>query len=441
MTWVLLLAFSVGVLIAPPRWTVLLFWPVILVYPQNLLLGLLPSNVGLDDVFILSVGLRVLISPRRTVAKPVVSLALALALMQSLAEATGLLSYPDLLPHMIKTSLKGIVFVSFALVCAQQIRTPKDIERATIAFLVALVAAFSVVLICFAYPSLAEYWEVSVREYGHRVRAAGDASWRGFGPFSGPGSAGLMVCVAVPLGLGLVLERQLPSRVRWLGLATLILGIAVLVVCKSRSSILGLGGMFFLMTLMSRRRSLIVTIALISAVGAATYGSYGAVEQVEQVRARLEDKRLDSDLEGRARGWQEIVANPSPAIVLFGEGLPALARRLNVAPHNGYLDIVFLWGLGGVIIFIVFYTRIIEWSRAVARSDPSSLGRALAWALMWSTVATAGYALTADPWYVSNYRFVAYFLMTIVYVRYRAVRATRKPAGTRAHSRTPRRAE
>jgi len=252
----------------------------------------------------------------------------------------------------------------------------------------------------------------------------------------GPAAAGLMVCLMVALGLGILLHRPQRLLHRALAVAGIILALAVLLVCKSRSAIVGLGGMFVLMSIISRRRLGIVVLMVIGAL-VGTYFAYNNVgELAGALGSRLESGVLDEAFDVRMEHWQTVVANPSPAILLFSEGLPALVRRLDVAPHNGYLDVIFLWGLGGIIIFWMLYSRLFKWSRRVAKEDPHPLSRGLAWGLIWATAAIAIYALTADPWYITNYRFATYFLLTIVWVRYHrlqgcGVRPGGKAAGLR----------
>ena len=424
MAWVLVAAFG-AVTLAAPRRMAFLLWPVILLYPQNLLYGLLPANVGLDDILILLLGVRILISSdttRRDRVRPVVALALALWLMQTLAEATGLLRYPDLLPEMVKAALKGGVFIIFAILMAALIRTPRDIERFTTSFLVALTASFVVVILCFMAPSLGQYWEVTKYTLEDRIRLG--AGWRSFGPFPGPAAAGLMVCLTVPLWLGVLLHRPQRPLHKNLAFAGIFLALTVLVLCKSRAAITGLGGMFLLMSLLSRRRAWIVVL-MVTVVLIGTFVFNTSADVLSAVGSRLDRDTMNVDLATRAYLWKVIITNPSFAIPLFAEGGPALSRRLDVSPHNGYLDVIFTWGLGGIIIFCVLYSRLLKWSRRVARDDPYPLSRALAWGLLWGTVSIAIYAISADPWYITNYRFAIYFLLTIVYLRYRTLHRVR----------------
>jgi len=108
--------------------------------------------------------------------------------------------------------------------------------------------------------------------------------------------------------------------------------------------------------------------------------------------------------------------------MLFGEGGPAMTRRLHVGPHNGFLDVFFLWGLGGTAMFVALYGYMIAWSRTVMKLDHERVGQIVAWGAFWGVIAIAGAAMTLDPWYVSDYRYFVYFLLAILWQRREAVR-------------------
>jgi len=418
--------FVIGALILfAPEAMLLMVWPVLFLYPQRLFYGLLPWNAGLDDLFILAVGVRILLFTRKAYphkATAVVWLALMMAAMQLFAEITGVFRYPVLLATVARNGLKGIVFIVFAATLAKSIRTEDDIHRHLKMYLFAVSLAFLVVLLCYLKPSLGTYWEYYDPE---KVRAkaelAGTALKRGFGPFSGPGSLGLIVIVSTFLALGLLWHKCRSRLLTFLAVLTLVTGAIAQIIGKSRAGIIGLAGAFATMALLSGKRKGVIALLILAIFAGALTGTWiGGF--LEAAQARFSPERFSTDLATRAHGWKLIVTNPSPAILLFAEGGDAMGVRLGVAPHNGYIDVLFQWGLGGVICFAIVVGCVLKWSRFVLRTDDFIPGKATAWGVLWGSLGVALLALASDPWYMTNYRFSLYFLLVIVNVRYGALR-------------------
>lgn len=451
MNTALLILFAViGVtVIVAPRLGACFVWPVLLLYPQRLLLDALPYNAGYDDLLIIVLGIRTLFSRgeiKDIVTSSVVKLAAIIWLVETIGAATGVLRYPELLDESTKACLKGALVVVYAAAHVRVVRSTDDVERLTTSFLIACILAFVVVILCFQYPALAQYWEVTRWTEAERLRVG--FAYRAIGPFSGSSSAGLMAVIAIVLGISICAVKRRQGVRTVLAMAGIILGTLVVLLCKSRSAILGIGGTFVVMSLTTHRRARTIAAMLVIAI-IGTVIAYKASDVISAVDRRLSNETFSGDLETRISGWRAVVENPSGAMLLCGEGVSALSKRIDAAPHNGYLDVVFGLGLCGLAVFIVLYHRVFKWSRFVARRDSHWLSRAVAWSLVYSSVLVGIYALSADPWYITNYRFSLYFFLSIVWFRYvhiggqrpqSVMRPRRQAAVTSQPIRGPRRA-
>jgi hypothetical protein len=417
-----------------PRFMVLMIWPVVMCYPQQFFLGLLPWNAGLDDLFIIVVASRILLHPRpdevSSFGRGAVFVVIGMLIMETVSEFTGVMRYPVLLQTAAKTTLKGVVAVLFALAMAIDIRNERDVHRHIIAFALAASLALALVVVCFYIPGVAHYWEVQKEELLYQE---GTAVKRAFGPFNGATDVGFCVCVIVPCAIGLLTVK--PRR-RFVGLAgwlMLVTSLAALLVAKTRAGAVGLAGMFVLMTLFSRQRRYIIAMELVGILIAGAFLAGGEILGTAQERFTV--AKLSRDLATRVDLWIRTISNPSPWILFCGEGYHAFWLRMGrMTPHNGYLDILFLWGLGGVVMFATLIRKAATWSSLTYRADPDSCCRGVALGLWWTLIATAGLALTSDPWYSTFYRYMVYFLMVVVCVRHSTLRASMAPFTAAAES-------
>jgi hypothetical protein len=179
------------------------------------------------------------------------------------------------------------------------------------------------------------------------------------------------------------------------------------------------------MTIFSKQRRYLVAIEIVGILIAAVFLVGGEVLGAAEDRFTID--KVQRDLATRVNIWITVITNPSPWIAFCGEGYAANWIRLGkTTPHNAYLDVIFLWGLGGVTMFCVLIQRAVKWSRrVVANREVDSCSRALAWGLYWSLVASIGLGITSSPWYSTFYRCTIYFLVVVACVRYLNLRESR----------------
>jgi hypothetical protein len=109
-------------------------------------------------------------------------------------------------------------------------------------------------------------------------------------------------------------------------------------------------------------------------------------------------------------------------MVFFGEGFGAYQLRYEQTPHNAYLEILFLWGIGGFAIFTFLVLKSLKWSKSVLDADPDSCCRGLAWGFRWSFVAIAVVAMMGDPWLRTYYRCTIFFMLAVMNSRFLLLR-------------------
>jgi hypothetical protein len=243
---------AIGLLLGAAFWLlrpnilVLLMWPVLLLYPRNLLHGLLPFNAGLNHVFIVLLAARMLFysNPNRHPSyrwgTPVVLIAVGMMLMQAAAELTGALRFDthELWFYLFKSTALGVVFIATAIIFAKAIVTEEDLKRHLAAFLLSMTVAFLLVWVCGQFESARYIWE----DYGsHKweqefAEYEGTTAMRSWGPFDYTTGVGIMVAAVLPLAVGL----STAPRANWLRiLAILTLGSTIVaqIITKARSSL------------------------------------------------------------------------------------------------------------------------------------------------------------------------------------------------------------
>jgi hypothetical protein len=424
------LGFGIVVLCAP-KWAAALIWPVLFCYPQNLFYGLLPWNAGLDDIYILLVTARLsvnLLQPSATPwARRVVVLAFLLAVAEAVSNYTGCLRYPFLWMVATRDTLKNGVLVALALGLALDIRQPEDIRRHMKALMAAMSLAFAIVVACYIYPFyLSKYWEYVSPSFETWFR--GTARYRAYGGFMGPSGVGRAVVLLTPMVLAFLFLRprnRALFALSWVALAAMA---GAMLAAKSRMAVLGLGGMFGSMLLVSRFRRYVIMLGAVGVIAA-----IGMIFLFPDVLAALE-KRLTPEAvrEGLAlRGaiWKLVITTPTLAVLFFGEGHAAMMVRLRTLPHSGYLGAVFMRGIGGAIMLTVLFWSVARWSLRVSRYDPDPVARAVGWGGLWGLVGMAFLSLVNDPWIGTSYQPFVYFLAIAVSVRYDLLMRSAATAG------------
>jgi O-antigen ligase/polysaccharide polymerase Wzy-like membrane protein len=424
-----------GVLwLARPDVLALLVWPVVLLYPKRLMHGALPLNAGVNDVFMVLLAIRMLFYqypsdlPYYRWGGPVVALAAGMALMQVFSEASGALFYPmpGLWLQTLRDGLKGLVFVSFAFVLVRSVTSEVQVRRHVVVFLGTLTVAFFLVWVSSWAPSVRKVFE----DLGSETRARELAyvqSTRTWGPFEFTTGLGIMIAATVPLGLALAAAAGAGAASRVGGAAMVALAGVAEILTKSRSALTGICFVLLIWVLGSNRRWRILAALAVIAGVVVVYAVNS--RDASKLQARVEADKLVADSALRTDLWKTMVTNPSPLVLGFGEGQFVIAQRLNLNPHNGYLGALFVWGVGGVLMFVLLYAAAVRWGRQVKALDRSALGRGFALGALGSTVSIAVTALTSDPWFTSDYRFLVYFMLALLWQRRQAVMMSEMPAG------------
>lgn len=412
-----------ALLLCAPRTALVLTWFVILCYPQALLLDVLPMNIGVDDLAIISVAaaliLRALTHDANTMrgTLPVVAICLYALLVDTVSAYTGAMNDATLILPATKTCLKAVVLLLFTIAMSLGIRTKTDIHANLLGFSWACILAYACAVMSFFVPSFSDPWQLQQEQWKWEKETA---AARAFGPFNCEADLGAMACITIPLALGMLLCAK--PRPRFFGLTgggLLASSAMALLACKCRSGIFGIGLMLAGLFLVSRRRWSIAALltVLIAIVAALTIWSQDFSKLVDGIFPRFESENVSDDYATRYSLWQRTIAQCSPSDLFFGKGHYAYFVRWHMLPHNSYLDAVFLWGLGGLIMFIVLVIAGIRWARFLARNDTSPLGETLSFAFIWSLVAIAGYGVFADVWLATEFRQSYFFFLVLLAAR------------------------
>jgi len=293
------------------------------------------------------------------------------------------------------------------------------IHQHIVAFSLAMACSFLLVVVCAFDARFTHLFELRPEEQMWQMDITG-AGKRASGPLGNPQGVGTAVCVAVPLAIGLLVHRPRRRFIVPVALLLLVTSLSALLVAKSRSGLFGLTGMFALMTMLSKQRVYAIAFEVLIIFGVSVFLVGGELESFFQ--ERLEVEQLQYDLAIRMDIWMETITEPSPWIILCGEGEAEHSLRFGRPVHSGYLTILFVWGLGGTIVFTILIWLALKWTKFTQRFDPDSCCRGVAWGFRWGMVAVAGLAISTGPWNREFYLMMVYFLLCIVCTRFMALR-------------------
>lgn len=130
--------------------------------------------------------------------------------------------------------------------------------------------------------------------------------------------------------------------------------------------------------------------------------------------ARLDKMWSDSDSSGRYLRWRivsNMLGNSSTLRLIFGHGATALAGRLGTHAHNDYLEVLYNFGILGIVGYIGFYiSLIVDFFRMVLRKYEYALNFFMALICAIGLSMFSFYVI--DPTYITSGMLCFGFLLT-----------------------------
>lgn len=394
--------------IVAPKSLVLLIWPFLLCYPHSLTFGLLPMNIGMDDIYIILVFLVVIFRFGFSKLKWPVKAVLAFYFVFLMSNLTGFLTIPseEMSQTVLKRSLKNIIFILFTWNMSTTLQTEKDLQLHMIVFLLSVAAASLI--------AIADYFGIGAAKLFYIV-AEGRLYTRARGPFTAPDSVGanIMLPIFVTISLASLRGRSL---LRSLAICLCVIYLGAMLLAASRSGWLGLIVGAMAMSVIARRKHVAFLVIGLAVGGFVLFfGAYwsGIIEKAMAIT--FTETGFSSHY--RFEAWAKLIRNPYPAMLFFGRGMEATSRILDVTPHSLYFDITYLLGLGGTILFACLffrYLRICGWLR---KYDPDPLFQMYAQGFWLGFIAVLGFGIAADPFWEVLSRYSLFFWLSWLWAR------------------------
>ncbi len=411
-------ALFAAVCLNPKIGSVLIF-PVVFLYPHLYMqqTGVLPWNIGIDDLFICLFFLIVLVRRNLLGGTPIrwgVALAGALAYLAvwTTANLSGWGLMPELEPiDVFKPILKYVVFVLYVYALIHTLDTGRDLRRIALAFSVFLTMAGIIVILHKWFPDPMRIFTSAESE---QFRAWHGQVIRAVGPFLDPNNGGIVLSMAAVFTLVLAAS---PVAGWWkpvllLCLPVLLVGVAM---TESRTGALALTSTIALMCVIGRQRRYAVAVGLVVIAGAGIAPAIfmGIGERLAGIYNPEGGGQLAPSAQGRLWIWSELYRTASAQVWLFGQGRTVAALRLGLDAHSAYVGALFIHGIGGVVWATVFFGTLLRRIGGVSRTGTEPY-RTIVSAAGWSFLVWAIAGLALDVIVIQACQYVYLFYAVLI---------------------------
>lgn len=409
--------FVTAVVLINPKIGAILLWPIIFVYPHLYMerLGLLPWNIGVDDLFICLMFMVVLV--RRNLFGGVhlrlgftMIGALTYYLIWVMAQFSGWYITPELQPvDVLKPILKGIIFVLYAFVLIHTIDDERDLRRMAWTFTIFMTIAACTVILHRLFPG---QFAIFSAERFERLRASAGQVERGVGSLMSPNTG------AALLGMAVLFAIHVRHLVGSMGRAALFACIPVLllgmVYTGSRTGGIALGAAVALMAVVSRSRFYAWGMC-----GVILLGIFMRPDMVFDYWDRL---RLAYNPNAGALGeagasrvwaWQQYILTATPQVWLFGQGETSPVLRIGLNAHNTYIAALFYHGIFGLVWLVAFFGVVAHRAFRLTRAAVEPYA-GIASAVLWALLVWAFAGITLDLLITFAPHFVYLFFAALI---------------------------
>jgi hypothetical protein len=403
-----------GLILAKPKWGSFLIWPILFTYPHRWWFDhqFLPLNIGVDDLFCIVLFLVVLIRRNLLGSVPIrfgyafwtISSFVIVVIIANLAGYKDIVS-PFVRTDSIKDILKLGVYWCLFYAIIHCIDNERDFKMQLTMFSLAIVAGAVIVILQYFFPYRMEIFT------SPKVQAAlaGEAT-RTTGAFLNANSAACMLSCSLMLIIATIrLQKNIIFKVFvYTFIFVLLIGILL---TKSRSGLLSLGVVIFLMGILGRSKK-VAWLILITAifVSMTLPGFRGAFLRRIQ---RTSDIKQDPSVVGRAQTWSDYFSTATAKTYLLGQGV-SRAREINgTESHSSYVSLITVYGIGGVIWALValaiFFRKVL-----ILRNFPDPLISTVSAGCMWAIINWGIYSIMADALNTPHPRYLLFYLVVLI---------------------------
>jgi len=399
-----------------PKLGVVLIWPLLFLYPHLYMAqqGLIPWNMGVDDLFICFLFLIMITRRNLFEGRPfrmgfAVWFALIFCFILIANSINGYMATHTSAIEFSKRALKGIVFVFFAYCIVNSTDHIDDLKRLVFAF--SLFAAAGAVIII-----LMKFFPEPMKVFAYQ-RYIEHLEWNMTPPPSGAfgnrNSAAIVLDIAI---LSLVMTMRWDSKfftrgVRWAAICIMVIA---LLFTRSRSGFLCLAIPIGLMTLYGKNK---LRAVLFLFLGGSIFLLFFTSSTELFARFTSEDVA-----QGTAGFWSPILIrlehirdcfnNVSLSRLIMGQSSIADQILDNPVPHSAYFGILLIYGIGGVIWTVVLVWYMLKYSRILKRYPDDALS-SMGAIVQWGILIFALYGVVGDPFSSYITRFTVFYLVIL----------------------------
>ncbi|MHC4122470.1 MAG: O-antigen ligase family protein [Planctomycetota bacterium] len=404
---IVIIAIYLLILTLLPKLIPLTLWPVIMVYPHSVTYGYLPLNIGFDDLYIgivfLCMTLRKGLPPFKFPIKSVI----VFYLITVFANISGLLEAPSSAQtEIIKAIIKNLGLIMFAWSILISIDNETDVKRHIFVFLGSFAVASIIATLDHFGFAFAQLFYIVEEEF----------HFRAYGPFLSPAGIGMNTQISLFISiLGLSCTKNKRYAI-YCGIVAAAIGSALLV-SGSRSGWIGAMSGFLVMILTAKKKGVIFLLAIILFAVMIPILGYQEIKDIIEINTERTIYGVGAHGAGRLERWVETIKNPYPTMLFCGRGAVAQRAIVSKIPHNGYLSVLFLYGLCGTIFISVILWRILKTSFWLSRYDYDPLFSTSSMGIFLGVVACFFVAIPADPIISTFWRYSLFFVIAILWAR------------------------
>jgi hypothetical protein len=395
-------------LVVAPRILALLMWPVIMIYPHAVTYGMLPMNVGLDDLFITFLFIVTVLRLGFPKFSFPLKAAILFYLILLFSNLTGLVVSPiSVIDRVLKESIKTLTLIMFTTILLSSLKDEKYFRLHIYSFLLSFAIASLIAIADHFGMAFAQLFYIVVDEKVH---------FRAYGPFLSPSTIGITLQLPLFIAItGITIQGNNFYKL----LCSAITGIfgLTLLLSGSRTGWLGVAIAFIPLFFTIKRRIVLIVLGSIVILVLLYIVGSEEINKVIEVNVERTQYGVGAHGAGRFELWRVYVNNPYFAMLLAGRGIIANQAMGFDTPHNGYFDVIFLFGLAGIIFFTVAFWKIVKASRYIAKYDYDAIFNRVGQGIFIALFGWLGAALTSDPPLDIFWRYTFFFTLGILLSR------------------------